>query len=64
LRSDWEEVKDEVMRRAVLRKFETHIDIRAILLATGDEPIIENTPATTIGAAAQMAAARISWDRS
>jgi hypothetical protein len=44
LRSDWEEVKDEVMRRAVLRKFETHIDIRAILLATGDEPIIENAP--------------------
>lgn len=32
------------MRRAVLRKFETHADIRAILLATGDEEIIENSP--------------------
>lgn len=42
LRSDWEQVKDEIMLQAVLRKFETHADIRAILLATGDEAIIEN----------------------
>ncbi|MBX3080458.1 MAG: NADAR family protein [Anaerolineae bacterium] len=44
LRTDWEQVKDDVMRRAVLRKFETHADIRAILLSTGDEDIIENAP--------------------
>jgi len=44
LRRDWEKVKDDVMRRAVLRKFETHDDIRAVLLATGDELIIENAP--------------------
>jgi ribA/ribD-fused uncharacterized protein len=44
LRADWEQVKDDVMRRAVLRKFETHADIRAILLATGDEEIVENAP--------------------
>ncbi|GCF07606.1 NADAR family protein [Dictyobacter arantiisoli] len=43
LRADWEQVKDETMRKAVLRKFETHADIRAILLATGDKEIIENT---------------------
>jgi ribA/ribD-fused uncharacterized protein len=42
-RRDWEKVKDDVMRRAVLCKFETHADIRAILLGTGDEEIIENT---------------------
>ena len=42
LREDWEEVKDDVMRKAVLRKFETHKDIREILLSTGDEEIIEN----------------------
>jgi hypothetical protein len=42
LRADWEQVKDEVMRQAVLRKFETHADIRVLLLATGDEEIIEN----------------------
>ncbi len=44
LRADWEWVKDDVMRRAVRRKFETHADIRAVLLATGDEEIIENAP--------------------
>jgi ribA/ribD-fused uncharacterized protein len=44
LRADWESVKDDVMRRAVLRKFETHADIRATLLATGDAPIVENAP--------------------
>lgn len=45
LRPDWEQVKDEVMRRAVLRKFESHADIRTILLSTGDELIVENAPA-------------------
>jgi hypothetical protein len=32
------------MRKAVLRKFETHADIREILLATGDGEIVENAP--------------------
>jgi ribA/ribD-fused uncharacterized protein len=44
LRKEWEQVKDEVMRRAVLKKFETHADIRAVLLATGDRDIVENAP--------------------
>lgn len=43
LRPDWNEVKDDVMRRAVLRKFETHPSIREILLSTGDEELIEQT---------------------
>jgi ribA/ribD-fused uncharacterized protein len=43
LRPDWEAVKDDVMRRAVLRKFETHAAIRAVLLSTGDEELIEQT---------------------
>jgi len=44
LRPDWDAVKDDIMRRAVRRKFETHSDIRTILLATGDEEIVENAP--------------------
>lgn len=44
LRADWEQMKDEVMRRGVLRKFETHADLRAVLLGTGDEEIVENAP--------------------
>jgi N-glycosidase YbiA len=43
LRTDWEEVKDDIMRQAVLAKFEQHPEIAKILLETGDEEIIENT---------------------
>ena len=42
-RSDWNEVKDDIMRRAVLAKFQAHADIRAILLATGEE-LVEDAP--------------------
>lgn len=43
MRADWEKVKDEIMYKAVMSKFKTHTDIRAILLATENEEIIENT---------------------
>jgi ribA/ribD-fused uncharacterized protein len=43
LRRDWESAKDNVMREAVLEKFTAHPDIRAMLLATGDEPLVEQT---------------------
>ena len=43
LRSDWEEVKDDVMRVAVEAKIRQHKDIMALLLATGDSEIIEHT---------------------
>jgi ribA/ribD-fused uncharacterized protein len=44
LRADWEQVKDAIMLAAVQRKFETHEAIRTILLATGNEEIVENAP--------------------
>jgi ribA/ribD-fused uncharacterized protein len=44
IRPDWEAVKWEVMYRAVLCKFQTHGEIRNILLGTGDELIVENSP--------------------
>jgi len=44
LRPDWIQVKNDVMRRAVLRKFETYADIRAVLLSTGAEVIVEDSP--------------------
>jgi N-glycosidase YbiA len=43
LRPDWENVKDDVMRQAVLKKFETHLEIAQILLETGNEDLVENT---------------------
>jgi len=44
LRDDWEQVKDDVMRRAVLKKFETHEAARELLLSTDDQDIVENAP--------------------
>jgi hypothetical protein len=44
LREDWETVKDDIMRQAVLAKFRRHADIRQVLLDTGDQPIVENAP--------------------
>ncbi|AFZ58461.1 NADAR family protein [Anabaena cylindrica FACHB-243] len=44
LRSDWEQVKDDIMRKALLCKFSTHADIRDILLDTGNEELVENSP--------------------
>ncbi|MCM3003597.1 NADAR family protein [Priestia koreensis] len=43
LRKDWEDIKDEVMRKAVLKKFTTHMDIQKVLLSTEDKVIIEKT---------------------
>ena len=43
LRADWEEVKDHVMYRAVLKKFQTHSQLKNLLLSTGDEELVENT---------------------
>ncbi|MBK6734105.1 MAG: NADAR family protein [bacterium] len=43
LRADWAAVKDAVMERCVLAKFEQHDDIREILLATCDARLVEHT---------------------
>ena len=43
LRSDWEEVKDEVMHQALRMKFSQNPEIARELLATGDASIIEHT---------------------
>ena len=44
LRSDWEEVKIEIMRQAVRQKFRTHRQLTELLLATGNEPLVEAAP--------------------
>lgn len=43
LRADWEDVKEAIMRAAVLAKFSQHADLRALLLETGDAPLVEHT---------------------
>ncbi len=44
IRPDWEQAKTQVMYAAVLTKFQTHLDIQTVLLATGDQLIIEDSP--------------------
>ena len=43
LRPDWESVKDDLMRQAVLAKFQQHPDLLKLLLSTGDADIVEHT---------------------
>lgn len=43
IHGDWEQVKDDVMRRVVLEKFAQHPSLRDLLLATGDATIVEHT---------------------
>lgn len=41
LRSDWEDVKDEIMYEACYYKFSQHEDLRQRLLATDDKVLVE-----------------------
>eukprot|EP01114_Cavostelium_apophysatum_P007227 TRINITY_DN1913_c0_g1_i1.p1 TRINITY_DN1913_c0_g1~~TRINITY_DN1913_c0_g1_i1.p1 ORF type:complete len:396 (+),score=117.16 TRINITY_DN1913_c0_g1_i1:110-1297(+) len=43
LRQDWEQVKDSIMKEALIAKFTQHKDLRAILLQTGSANLIEHT---------------------
>lgn len=44
IRADWEDVKVDIMRSALMAKFTTHPDIRSAIIATGDEELVENAP--------------------
>lgn len=43
LRADWESVKDEIMRTALLAKFRQIKDIREVLLSTDGKQLVEQT---------------------
>ncbi|CAF1157376.1 unnamed protein product [Adineta steineri] len=42
-RSDWENVKDDLMFKACLAKFQQHPELKELLLSTGDRTLIEHT---------------------
>ena len=44
VRPDWDQVKCQVMYEVVRIKFQSHSDIRAVLLGTGNQLIIEDSP--------------------
>lgn len=43
LRSDWEQIKDDLMRRAVRAKFTQYPDLCEILISTKDAVLVEHT---------------------
>jgi N-glycosidase YbiA len=43
IRDDWETVKDDVMRKAIRAKFDSHPELKRLLLATGNEELVEQT---------------------
>jgi len=43
LRADWEAVKDNIMREAVLAKFAQHPNLMSLLPSTSDAEIVEHT---------------------
>ncbi|CAF0956666.1 unnamed protein product [Brachionus calyciflorus] len=44
LRQDWESVKEQIMHQALEAKFTQNQDLKQILLSTGDQELIENSP--------------------
>ena len=42
-KNDWAEMKIEIMRKSVFKKFESHEDLRNLLLATGEEELVEGS---------------------
>lgn len=43
LRKDWESIKNNVMKKALLAKFTQHEDLKALLMSTGEAKLIEHT---------------------
>ena len=43
IQPDWDVIREDVMRHALRRKFE-HRELRALLLSTGNRPLIEASP--------------------
>ena len=43
LRTDWEKVKENIMREVLNAKFTQHADLRSLLLSTGEAALVEHT---------------------
>ena len=44
MRKDWDDIRDDIMRKVILYKFEQNRKLRKLLLSTGDAVIQENSP--------------------
>ena len=44
IKDNWDEIRNNIMFEAVLKKFQTHLKLKDLLLSTGDAEIAENSP--------------------
>lgn len=44
IKDNWDEIRHNIMFEAVLKKFQTHLKLKDLLLSTGDAEIAENSP--------------------
>lgn len=62
LREDWEQVKDDIMRKAVYAKFFQNSELKNILLKTGLEYIVENTSKDYYWGCGANGSGKICWE--
>ncbi len=43
IRSDWEQIKNDVMYEAILAKFKQHLELKDLLLSTSKAKLVEHT---------------------
>ena len=44
IKANWDDIREDVMRKALYHKFSAHKDIRLKLIATGNEELVERAP--------------------
>ena len=44
IRDDWDQVREDVMKKALKAKFTQNADLKAMLLSTGNRPLVEANP--------------------
>ena len=44
IRADWDQVREDVMKKALKAKFTQNADLKALLLSTGNRPLVEANP--------------------
>lgn len=44
IKTNWDQIKDDIMRKVVLKKFQTHTKLANLLVCTKEENIVENSP--------------------
>ena len=49
IRTDWEDVKEGVMRKALVYKFTTHYSLASLLISTGEKQLVEHSRDTFWG---------------